>query len=498
MSRALWAGATLALALTAGCDVQPYCLNCRDGVIDGAAIDGGARDGATDTGTGGDGSAADAGPCVPTDGGVEECNERDDDCDGNVDETFDLSSDPTHCGSCTNPCRFPNASVSCVSGSCVVGDCLPGYADVDRVAGCEYMCPVFPVVAEDCNGLDDDCDGTIDEAAGLPPPPTGLCRTTPGTPCQGVSMICATRSGQTTWFCDYPATVEFDPAIPNGILLEEARCDGQDGDCDGVVDDSFDNLGTLCDDGGRGACRDVGRIACDPADSSTTTCDLSVLPDPTPGAPSAERCNGVDDDCDGVVDNSDRSDPARVIDRMVHVARGGMDYWIYEFEASRPDASATSAGLTTARSCSSPGVVPWTRVSYADASAACAAAGFRLCTAAEWQTACSSGSAYPYGPSYDETTCNGADRMVTPATLPTGSLASCETAEGALDMSGNVKEWTSDRQGTSATGTPIYVVRGGSFESPELGLTCQTVLSQATADTLLPGLGFRCCSSTAP
>jgi hypothetical protein len=42
------------------------------------------------------------------------------------------------------------------------------------------------------------------------------------------------------------------------------------------------------------------------------------------------------------------------------------------------------------------------------------------------------------------------------------------------------------------------VVRGGSFESPQLGLTCQTVLSQAVSSAVLPGLGFRCCSDSAP
>jgi iron(II)-dependent oxidoreductase len=95
-------------------------------------------------------------------------------------------------------------------------------------------------------------------------------------------------------------------------------------------------------------------------------------------------------------------------------------------------------------------------------------------------------------------TCNGGDRMTVPAALPTGSLAMCTSTDGALDMSGNVKEWTNDRQGMTSSGSPIYVIRGGSFESPEDGLTCQTMLSQATSDTLLPSLGFRCCSSTPP
>jgi formylglycine-generating enzyme required for sulfatase activity len=76
----------------------------------------------------------------------------------------------------------------------------------------------------------------------------------------------------------------------------------------------------------------------------------------------------------------------------------------------------------------------------------------------------------------------------------------CLSPAGAYDLSGNVKEWTSDPQGTSGppNNEAIYVVRGGSYESPRLGLTCQTALSQATASTVLDGLGFRCCSDVAP
>ena len=73
----------------------------------------------------------------------------------------------------------------------------------------------------------------------------------------------------------------------------------------------------------------------------------------------------------------------------------------------------------------------------------------------------------------------------------------CTTEDGVLDMSGNVKEWTNDPRGTVG-GQTIYVIRGGSYESPELGLTCGTDLSRATADTLLPTLGFRCCNDAGP
>jgi len=59
-------------------------------------------------------------------------------------------------------------------------------------------------------------------------------------------------------------------------------------------------------------------------------------------------------------------------------------------------------------------------------------------------------------------------------------------------MSGNAKEWTDDEEGMVG-GQTLYVVRGGSYQSPELGLRCEVLLSQQIATTVLPTLGFRCC-----
>lgn len=489
MNRWLVGCGALALLLV-GCDVSPFCVA---GCVEDAPVgDGGVRDG----------EVAD-GRVMGRDLGCsreeEICNEIDDDCDGDVDEDTDFFSDPDNCGSCGNRCVLPNVDTTCEEGACVDNGCLEGFADLDDgEPGCEYRCPIFPAQAEGCNGLDDDCDGVVDEDLTTP---TNFCRDTPGTPCAGAGPVCETRGGVTTWYCSYDADVEFDPDVPNGIVLEEMLCDGLDGDCDGVADDGFETLGNVCDNGMLGACRDAGQVACDPADPTTTTCDFSLGVDPVPGAPSAELCNRIDDNCDGVIDNADPSDPDRVLDEMVHITDGGLDFWIYTYEASRPGATDANAGTDSSRACSQSTVLPWTTVGFAAAEAACTAAGHRLCTAAEWQAACegASATAYPYGAAYEALTCNGADQgpAASRGAMPGGALAMCLSASGVADLSGNVKEWTDDPRDVIG-GSQIYVIRGGSYDSPRLGLTCQTDLSRATEETALPTLGFRCCSDTGP
>ena len=76
----------------------------------------------------------------------------------------------------------------------------------------------------------------------------------------------------------------------------------------------------------------------------------------------------------------------------------------------------------------------------------------------------------------------------------------CITPNGIHDLSGNVKEWTNDNQGTTTDMPPqtIYTTRGGEAGSPSIGLTCATTFAQAASGDSLAGLGFRCCSSTAP
>ncbi|MCA9525042.1 MAG: hypothetical protein KC549_01940, partial [Myxococcales bacterium] len=114
-----------------------------------------------------DGQVANGCECAVANGGVETCDRADEDCDGRVDEGFDLNSDVRHCGGCGQRCVLPNASPLCAAGRCRVDACLPGFGDADGQAanGCE--CRLENGGVERCNGGDDDCDGRTDEGFDL-------------------------------------------------------------------------------------------------------------------------------------------------------------------------------------------------------------------------------------------------------------------------------------------------------------------------------------------
>jgi len=310
---AAWLTGLSALALvllSSGCSVQPYCLNCTDAAADGGGLPDAADTGPADTGLADTGPAdtgpADTGPadaasdaCVP--GSPELCNGLDDNCDGEVDEGIDLTTDTNHCGSCGNACAPAHAFGSCTDSVCGLASCDVGFYDLngDLTDGCEYHC--LPTATDDsiCDLRDNDCDGTVDEDVALDTDPTNCgscgrnCRfahvSTPA--CTAGSCVFDPATGCELGFydingvpddgCEYACTPA-DPAVE--------VCNGRDDNCDGTVDEGDPGAGGACGSS-VGACS-AGVQHCM---GGVLTCVGSV-------EATTELCNGIDDDCDGVVD----------------------------------------------------------------------------------------------------------------------------------------------------------------------------------------------------
>jgi len=163
-------------------------------------------------------------------------------------------------------------------------------------------------------------------------------------------------------------------------------------------------------------------------------------------------------------------------------------FCVDRYEASRPDATSTSAGTVSTVAVSMPGVLPW-EVDDDNAAAreACAAAGKRLCSPFEWELACRgpAGTIYGYGSKYAPDTCNGLDTFGAGGVtlLPTGALGGCVNGWGAMDMNGNLWEHVAEGDGET--------VRGGAYN-------CLDSMTLHRCDyvprTWVPSaLGFRCC-----
>jgi hypothetical protein len=189
-------------------------------------------------------------PCT-----AEVCDGIDNDCDTQIDDGFGVGQS---CSVGIGGCARTGTNV-CNAGGGVTCNATPGSP-----------------TTETCNGIDDDCNQTVDNGFDV------------GISCSAGTGQCA-RNGSR--ICNAAGTGTVCNATPGSPAAE--ICDGLDNDCDGVNDDGNPGGGGACATGLQGPCA-TGALLCA---AGSLGCSQTVFP-------GQEVCNAVDDDCDGTPDDA--------------------------------------------------------------------------------------------------------------------------------------------------------------------------------------------------
>lgn len=202
-------------------------------------------------------------------------NGLDDNCDGQVDEGCACNSDVGEpdtmtCGSDVGACD--TVTVTCVGGA--FPPCEPARQPGEHPDN-------------NCDGVDDDCDGEADEDY-VPEE----CWTGPADAVFNEASTCAKgrihcENGRKT-------------SCRDQTLPASEHCDNRDNNCDGAVDEFSIEHGSRCGpetsvgqcEYGHNVCNVGGEISC---------VDATY--------PSAEVCDGIDNDCDGKIDEDELDRP---------------------------------------------------------------------------------------------------------------------------------------------------------------------------------------------
>lgn len=487
-------------------------------------------------------------------GAPEICDGKDNSCNGEIDDG--LESVP--CGKQLGVCA--GATTSCTDAellSCEEPD-SSGTSIYERHAasqGHQYS------AVELCDGVDNNCNGEVDEGCCTIDEPLNSAANANCNCVKGQAFGCGSETGTCTRgirFCangDEPAqSLSCLEAMPESTLrLCDTDTDTQRVDADGNIEFCVvEHVGVMEDV--RDDCQSAGDIGCkravwrklanpdDLSDCSTDSdcggegevCAFASVCDEGDEACAARKvcrkenvtsvpevCNGLDDDCDGSVDNHYGRASQAVCGKCPHnmvraeVFDGSRptEVCVDIYEASRPDATEDDMGQDTSHAVSQGGVMPWTGVNAAQAQDACRATELRelvggdenslrrvrvvpqknLCAPEEWQQACAAQKQegtirkYPYGNTYEQGKCNDVNVDGQGIVLPTGSMTECiaDTAASGfnftctkpdgcaypapLDMIGNVLEWTALRESANPA-NPSYAnvtLVGGSVHDSE-------------------------------
>ncbi len=204
--------------------------------------------------------------------GDETCDGEDDDCDGFVDEGVCVGCGTVElCNNIDDNCRDGVDEGLFQPCGTDVGECSPGTETCQ--AGVWVGCDADFGGPEECNALDDDCDGTVN---GFPESCTALAPPAQNPnigPCHPGTHICLTDGSGGYG----PCTGE--------VLPEPEVCDTIDNDCNGVVDEGTGgaDCSTTCG---------IGVTEC--VDGTLECSSMEDIDD--------ETCNNIDDNCNGEID----------------------------------------------------------------------------------------------------------------------------------------------------------------------------------------------------